>query len=66
MKSAWKIIIMVVLIALLLGVVSVAVGLMTGAEFGHIYAVLNNKYNLDFYLENLPDIISQVEAILLS
>ncbi len=66
MKSAWKVIIMIVLVALLLGVVSVAVGLMTGAEFGHIYSALDAKYNLTFYIDALPEIMSQVEQILLS
>lgn len=66
MKSAWKIIITIVLIAVLLGGVSVAVGLMTGAEFGHIYTVLDNKYSITYYREILPDVIAQVEQILLS
>ena len=66
MKNAWKIIIMIVLIAVLLGGVSVAVGMMTGADFGHIYTVLDNKYNITYYREIMPDIIAQVEQILLS
>ena len=36
MKNAWRIIIMVVLVAILLGGVSIAVGMMTGADFSRI------------------------------
>ena len=40
MKNAWRIIIMVVLVAILLGGVGVAVGMMTGADFTRIYSVV--------------------------
>ena len=41
MKNAWRIIIMVVLVAILLGGVGIAVGMMTGADFTRIYSVLD-------------------------
>ena len=65
MKNAWRIIIMVVLVAILLGGVSIAVGMMTGADFSRIYSVLDERYNITLYYAYLPELISQVEAIYL-
>ncbi len=65
MKNAWRIIIMVVMVAILLGGVSIAVGMMTGADFSRIYSVLDERYNITLYYDYLPELISQVEAIYL-
>ena len=65
MKNAWRIIIMVVLVAILLGGVGIAVGMMTGADFTRIYSVLDERYNITLYYDCLPELISQVEAIYL-
>ena len=65
MKNAWRIIIMVVLVAILLGGVGIAVGMMTGADFTRIYSVLDERYNITLYYDYLPELISQVEAIYL-
>lgn len=56
---------MVVLVAILLGGVGVAVGMMTGADFTRIYSVLDERYNITLYYDYLPELISQVEAIYL-
>ena len=65
MKNAWRIIIMVVLVAILLGGVGIAVGMMTGADFTRIYSVLDERYNITLYYDYLPELIYQVEAIYL-
>ena len=65
MKNAWRIIIMVVLVAILLGGVGIAVGMMTGADFTRIYSALDERYNITLYYDSLPELISQVEAIYL-
>ena len=65
MKNAWRIIIMVVLVAILLGGVGIAVGMMTGADFTRIYSVLDERYNITLYYDYLPELISKVEAIYL-
>ena len=63
MKNAWRIIIMVVLVAILLGGVGIAVGMMTGADFTRIYSVLDERYNITLNNDYLPELISQVEAL---
>ena len=49
MSKAWRVVIIIVLIALILGAVAFGVGVITGADFNRIYSVLDEKYNLDIY-----------------
>ena len=51
MKSGWKIILIVVVIAILLGAVCMGVGAMTGADFTRIWATLDNRYHVDMYYQ---------------
>ena len=51
MKKAWRIIILVVLVAVLLGAVCVGVGFLTGGDMSRIYTVLDNRYHLDAYVQ---------------
>lgn len=68
MKKAWKIILIIVLIALLLGAVSIGVGLLTGADFQRIYLTLDERYQLgayiDMYSNWLNQVIGEVEGVL--
>ena len=47
MKKAWSIIIVVILVAILLGAVSVGVGFLTGADIGRIVSIIEARYNID-------------------
>lgn len=51
MKKAWRIISVIVVIAIAIGAVSAGVGFLTGADFVRIDSTLNDriaeKYNLD-------------------
>ena len=49
MSKAWRVVIIIVLIALILGAVAFGVGVITGADFNRIYTVLDEKNNHDFY-----------------
>ena len=51
MKSGWKIILIVVVIALLLGALCMGVGAMTGADFSRIWATLDSRYHVDMYYQ---------------
>lgn len=51
MNNIWRVIVSIVLIAVLFGTVCIGVGLLTGADTGRIYSVLNNKYNLKLYYD---------------
>lgn len=66
MKKAWRFIIVIVLVAVLLGAVAVAVGYMTGAETNRIYSVLDARYNIDMWYRYVMDVLAQYEAVLLS
>lgn len=50
MKRGWKVILIIVLAAVLLGAVCVAVGLVTGADSNRILGVLDEHYNFTAYL----------------
>ena len=51
MKKGWRIILVIVLAAVLLGAVCVGVGLMTGADTMRIYSTLDSRYNLTAYVQ---------------
>lgn len=51
MKKGWRIITVIVMVALLLGAVCIGVGLMTGANGERIYSVLDNRYHLTEYVD---------------
>ena len=65
MKSGWKIILLVVLIAILLGAVCMGVGMMTGADFTRIWSTLDDKYHVDMYYQYFMEVRSLLQAELL-
>ncbi len=65
MKSGWKIILLVVLIAILLGAVCMGVGLMTGADFTRIWATLDDKYHVDMYYQYFMEVWALLQTELL-
>ena len=50
MRKAWKVILVIVLAAVLLGAVCVGVGLVTGADSARILGVLDRRYNFTSYV----------------
>ena len=60
MKSGWKIILIVVVIAILLGAVCMGVGAMTGADFTRIWATLDNRYHVDMYYQYFTEVWSML------
>lgn len=62
MKSGWKIILLVVLIAILLGAVCMGVGLMTGADFTRIWATLDDRYHVDMYYQYFMEVWALLQA----
>ena len=65
MKSGWKIILLVVLIAILLGAVCMGVGMMTGADFARIWATLDDKYHVERYYQYFVEVWSLLQAELI-
>ncbi len=62
MKSGWKIILLVVLIAILLGAVCMGVGMMTGADFTRIWATLDDKYHVEMYYQYFVEVWSLLQT----
>ncbi len=64
MKKAWRIVLTIVLVAVLLGAVCVGVGLITGADSSRIYNELDERYNVTSYFTAWSDwamkVINQV------
>ena len=56
MKSGWKIILIVVVIAILLGAICIGVGAMTGADFSRIWATLDNRYHVNMYYQYFVEV----------
>lgn len=62
MKNGWKIILIVVAAALLLGAVCMGVGAMTGADFTRIWATLDNRYHVDMYYQYFTEVWNTLAA----
>ena len=68
MKNGWKLIIIIVLLAILLGACCVGVGLVTGGNLDRIYQTTDEQYNLTgwiqygktLYTDYLPAVISAI------
>lgn len=46
MRNGWRIILVIVLVAILFGGICLGVGIMTGADMSRIYTVLDKQFNL--------------------
>ena len=64
MKSGWKIILIVVVIAILLGAICIGVGAMTGADFSRIWATLDNRYHVDMYYQYFVEVGNTLVTVL--
>ncbi len=67
MKSGWRIILAIVLAAILFGGVCLGVGIMTGADMGRIYTVLDKQFNLtglyQYITVDIPTALQQAGLI---
>ena len=63
MKKGWRIITIIVLVAIVLGAVSIGVGIAAGGNFQRIYEILDSRYHInayrDAYVPYVRQIISQ-------
>ena len=71
MKNGWRVVLMIVMVALLLGLVAVGVGYMTGADMSRILSVLDGRYQLDLWEQYIQswqqyalNLWNQVQALL--
>lgn len=62
MKKLGKIICIIALTALIIGVVCLAVGMITGADFSRIYSMLDARYHIGMYYEYIQEVIAAVSA----
>lgn len=56
MKKAWRIIITITLIVILLGAIFIGVGLITGADTERMFSVLDNRYNLQEWIDYILEV----------
>lgn len=66
MSKSWRVISLVVLIAILLGAVCVGVGLVTGGEWDRIYSTLDARYHIDMYIDYIGDVFTVLKDAWLS
>jgi hypothetical protein len=62
MKSGWKVILVVVVIAILLGAICMGVGSMTGADFSRIWSTLDNRYHVEMYYQYFLEVWGMISA----
>lgn len=69
MAKAWRVVIIIVLIAVILGSVLIGVGMMTGANFERLYGTVAERYNLVEdpveYAQYVQDVIDALRPELL-
>lgn len=66
MKKGWRVIIIIVLVALLLGGVSLAVGYMTGAETTRIMDTLDARYNINMWIDWFYQVYGEIALVFIS
>lgn len=66
MKRGWRVIIIIVLVAVLLGGVSLAVGFMTGAETTRIMDTLDARYNINMWIDWISQAYGEIALVFLS
>lgn len=66
MKRGWRVIIIIVLVAVLLGGVSLAVGFMTGAETTRIMDTLDARYNINMWVDWISQAYGEIALVFLS
>lgn len=66
MKKGWRVIIIIVLVAVLLGGVSLAVGYMTGAETTRIMDTLDARYNINMWIDWFSQVYGEIALVFLS
>lgn len=62
MKKGWKIIMAIFLIVVVIGVVSIGVGMLTGAEYTRIYSVLDDQYHIDMWINYFSEVAAALQA----
>ena len=62
MKKGWKIIMAIFLIVVFIGVVSIGVGMLTGAEYTRIYSVLDDQYHIDMWINYFSEVAAALQA----
>ena len=53
----------IVLIVIVIGIVGVGVGMLTGAEYTRIYSVLDDQYHIDMWLNYFAEVAAAVQAV---
>lgn len=64
MKKAWGIVAIIVLAAVILGVVGIGVGLITGADIQRIFSVLESRNIVDMFVRWINTAIETVNSVL--
>jgi hypothetical protein len=66
MKKAWRIIIAIVLVAILLGSIGVGVGLITGGDINRVITTLDERYHPAVYYDYAVEVVKRVGAAVFS
>jgi len=66
MNKAWRVISTIVLAALLLGMISALVGVVTGADYLRIYSVLDNRFQINSWLEYFTQLYNVIYNVAIS
>ncbi len=62
MKKGWKIVLAICFAALMLGIILLGVGLLTGADLSRIFSTLDQRYHLTMYYEYFQEVYAALQA----
>ncbi|MBR1455891.1 MAG: hypothetical protein IJ594_01865 [Oscillospiraceae bacterium] len=63
MKRGWKVVSMIILVAILLGAVGVGVGLMTGGDVTRVADAFDERYHLWAYIDLYSDYVRELVSV---
>jgi len=66
MKKAWGVILIIVLVAAMLGVVSIGVGIITGADMARIYSNMADNNVVNTCINWINTVIETINSVLVT
>lgn len=60
MKKAWKVVAIIVAAAIVIGLLLVGIGLLTGSDLTRVWAVMDEKYHVEMYIDYAGEVVRAI------
>ena len=60
MKKAWKVVAIIVAAAIVIGLLLVGIGLLTGSDLTRVWAVMDEKYHVEMYMDYAGEVVRAI------